>query len=121
MLLEVIGTDDTRGFRVRLTSQGEVVIEPSFHVGDRQPTFPRVGLVRHPAIRNPAADIFNTLGLRRVGRTLEVFVNGERVVAPIALDWVGPERVYLGVAADIPNIRAEYSRFQVWDAASPGS
>jgi serine/threonine protein kinase len=120
MLLEVIRTDDTRGFQVRLTSQGEVVIEPSFHVGGRQPNAPRVGPLRHPAIRTPAADVFNTIGLRRVGRTLEVFVNGEPVVGPIVLDWVGPERVFLGVAADIPNIRAEYSRFQVWDSASPG-
>jgi hypothetical protein len=51
---------------------------------------------------------------------VEVFVDGESVLGPVDVEWEGTARILLGVPAEIPNIRAEYDRFEVSDASNPG-
>ncbi|WP_406698332.1 family 16 glycoside hydrolase [Singulisphaera sp. Ch08] len=121
ILLEVVKDEIKRGFQVRLTDQGEVFLEPSFRTVDEQPNGPRIGPVRHPAIRTGRKDAFNLIGVRLVARRVEVFVNRVRVIGPVLLDWDPAfSRILLGVTAEVPNIRAEFDRFDLWAASIRG-
>jgi hypothetical protein len=124
MMVEVLRNDGARGFEVRLTNGGEVYLEQSFHVlrdykgADKTPGIRSYGPVRNPAVHVGGQD-FNRLGIRRVGKTVEVFVNGTSVLGPVPLEWEGPVSAYLGVAADVPNVRAEFDRMEVHEAPGP--
>ena len=119
ILFEVNRSGDTHGFQVRLTTQGEVFLEPSFRTVEKHPNAPRFGPMRHAATRI-GKDVFNRIGIRRIGRCVELFVNGESVLGPVDVEWEGPARILLGVAAEMPNVRAEFDRFEVWEASIPG-
>jgi hypothetical protein len=125
MMVEFLRNDNARGFQVRLTNRGEVYLEQSFHVlrdykgVDKTPGVRSYGPIRNPAIL-AGGPKFNTLGIRRVGKTVEVFVNGASVLGPVPLEWAGPVSAFLGVAADVPNIRAEFDRLEVREVPGPG-
>jgi hypothetical protein len=107
-----------------LTNRGEVYLEQSFHVfrdykgADKTPGIQSYGPIRNPAIRVGKGDL-NKLGIRRVGKTVEVFVNGTSVLGPVPIEWAGPVTMFLGVAADVPNIRAEFERVEVHEVPGP--
>jgi WD40 repeat protein/serine/threonine protein kinase len=112
ILFDVVSLDKIHGFQVRLTTQSEVFLEPSFRTAAKVPNVPRV---QHPPIRSGRKEIVSTIGVRRVGQRVEVRINGAMTLGPVDLDWVGPVHVFLGVTAEVPNIRAEFHRFDVWE------
>jgi serine/threonine-protein kinase len=124
MMVEFPRTDFARGFQLRLTNRGEVYLEQSFHVfrdykgAYKTPGIQSYGPIRNPAIRVGKGDL-NKLGIRRVGKTVEVFVNGTSVLGPVPIEWAGPVTMFLGVAADVPNIRAEFERVEVHEVPGP--
>jgi hypothetical protein len=64
-------------------------------------------------IRLGGKDTVNLLGVRRLGRRVEVFVNDVSVLGPADLGWSGPVNILLGVAAEVPNVRAEFERIDI--------
>jgi hypothetical protein len=124
MMVEFPRTDFARGFQVRLTNRGEVYLEQSFHVlrdykgADKAPGIQSYGPIRSPAIRVGKGDL-NKLGIRRIGKTVEIYVNGVSVLGPVPLEWAGPVTMFLGVAADVPNMRAEFERVEVHEVPGP--
>ena len=125
-LIEVSRGEIRRGFQVRLTTQGEVFLEPGLMTAEHHPATPKIGPVRHPEIKTGGRGESNQLGIRVVGRRVEVLVNGFRVIGPVPLDWdPSPGTISLGVTAEVPNIRVEFDRFEIWEDSirgdSPGT
>ena len=114
------GADDTktRGFQIRIDEQARLFLEPSTWTAKNFPEGPWFGPVTHPAIK-PAGQ-FNKLTLRLRETTLEILVNGQKVVDPIAFNFtLPPLGLHFGVSSDKGPIRAEFDRV-LFRALTPG-
>jgi hypothetical protein len=74
-----------------------------------------IARLTHEAIRPHGA--FNDLLVLVSGRTMEVFVNDQRVGPPVVFDQdVGPGHAHLAVSSGPAGVQTEFGRFTLWAA-----
>jgi hypothetical protein len=108
--------DDKTSFSLKINGARLLHIEPS---NDLRGPKVQPALLPVPALK--PAGRFNSLLVVVRGRTMEVFVNGERVRDPLILNKpLGPGSLRIGIIGDNGPARIEYKRFRVWSLESAG-
>ena len=103
-----------RGFMVKINGKGELFLLPSPwpSAKDFDDVDPSIGPIVHPAIK-PANHV-NRLVLLVRKRSLEIFVNSERVYEPVPYDLdLTPSYLQLGVWDGPGDFRAEFDSVSI--------
>ena len=117
--VDVLNKAETRGFLIKINVKGELFLEPSpwksaeaFRQID-----PRMGPIRHPAIK--PGNEFNKLLLILRKREVVIFVNGVQACDPVRFEYdITPSGLCFGAAGPGPK-RAEFDRLEIREMTRP--
>jgi formylglycine-generating enzyme required for sulfatase activity len=110
---------DLRGFLIKINGKGELFLEPIPWKGAEafRQIDPRMGPIRHPAIK--PGNEFNKLLLLLRKREVVIFVNGIQACDPVRFDYdVTPAVLCFGAAGPGPK-RAEFDRLEIREMMQP--
>jgi hypothetical protein len=104
----------SRGFMIKVNGKGELFLLPNPRgaAKDFEHVDPTIGPIVNPAIK--PADQVNRLVLVIRKRSLEIFVNSERVCEPVPYDFdLTPSSVQLGARDGPGDFRAEFDSMSI--------